>query len=94
MEIAGGRSVLVNTGVTGTRAADGIVVAIRHLPGTHAETPKLGQPRPQQTTRTLTVDQPAPSRQVTARATPPHRTTRQPLPSADYALVSLWIPGS
>jgi hypothetical protein len=45
------RSIFVNTGTVGTSAADGIVVAIGHRRD-RAETPKLGPPRPQQTTRT------------------------------------------
>jgi hypothetical protein len=49
------RSVLLNTGVTGTRAADEIVVAIRHLRGLRLRPRKLGQPRPQQDDETLTV---------------------------------------
>jgi hypothetical protein len=44
--------VLVNTGVMGTSALDGIVVAMTHLRGLRLRPPMLGQPGPQRTTRT------------------------------------------
>ena len=46
---------LVNTGVMGTSAADWIVVDMS-TSGARAETPMLGQPRPQQDDENLTVD--------------------------------------
>jgi len=48
--------VLVNTGVTEMRAAEGVVVVIGHLQD-RAETRELGQPRPA-TAIHLTVDPP------------------------------------
>jgi hypothetical protein len=47
--------VLLNTDVTGTRAADEIVVAITHLRGLRLRPPELGQPRPRKHDETLTV---------------------------------------
>jgi hypothetical protein len=50
-------SVLLNTGVTGTRAADEIVVAIGHLRGLAPRPRRPGQPRPRQDDEALTVNQ-------------------------------------
>ena len=70
-----------------------VVVAIRHLPGAQAETPKLGQPRPQQDNKNPTVNQPRQSRQVTARPRAnlidqPDGRSRAPIPSARRAPVA------
>ena len=73
------RSVLVNTGVTGTSSVDGIV-AVMGTSGARAETPVLGQPKPQQDNENLTVERSSRLHQVTATAT---TTARHPHPSAD-----------
>jgi hypothetical protein len=79
------RSVLVNTGAVETRAADGVVVVIRHLRD-RAETRRLGQPWPQQ--MEPTVRRPRRSRQVTIRALArAHPPAQQSLPSADSGAV-------
>jgi hypothetical protein len=49
------RSVLVNTGATGMRAAEGVVVVIGHLPDL-AETPEAGPAEAPATAIDLTVD--------------------------------------
>lgn len=78
------RSVLVNTGIAGTRAADGVVVVIGHL-RCRSETPEAGPSAAAARNEKPKVRRPPQSRQVTtAQAHRPHET----LPSADSERLS------
>ena len=64
------RSVLVNTGVTGTRAVDGIVVAIGHLRGLTLRPRSWASRGPSKQREDLTVNRPQQSRQVSSHPSP------------------------